>query len=126
MNGGVFATYEFNAILETCRLLNGCSAPKSEDKSCHEVNAVQACLTTEHVPGFYHRLPYTDVNEEGRFPVAASCVTISNPDSLFSCETGANPGIRSWKGTYFIELNVRKPSMVSLLQKSEELRLCVL
>jgi hypothetical protein len=35
--------------------------------------------------------------EDGRFPVYASCVTISNPDSLYSSETGINPGIRSWK-----------------------------
>jgi hypothetical protein len=33
--------------------------------------------------------------EDGRFLVSASCVTISNPDSLSSSETGVNPGIRS-------------------------------
>ncbi len=32
-----------------------------------------------------------------RFPVFASCVTISNPDSLSSSETRVYPGIRSWK-----------------------------
>jgi hypothetical protein len=31
------------------------------------------------------------------FTVSASCVTISNPASLSSSETGLNPGIRSWK-----------------------------
>jgi hypothetical protein len=35
--------------------------------------------------------------EDGRFPVFASCVAISNPDSLSSSETGVNPGIRSLK-----------------------------
>ncbi len=35
--------------------------------------------------------------EDGRFSVSASCVTISNPDSLSSSETGVNPGIWSWK-----------------------------
>ncbi len=35
--------------------------------------------------------------EEGRFQVSASFVTISNPDSLSSCETGVDPGIRSWR-----------------------------
>jgi hypothetical protein len=33
--------------------------------------------------------------EDGRFPVPASCVTISNPNLLSSSETGVNPGIRS-------------------------------
>jgi hypothetical protein len=33
--------------------------------------------------------------EDGPFPVSASCVTISNPDSLSSSETGVDPGIRS-------------------------------
>ncbi len=35
--------------------------------------------------------------EDGRFLVSTSCVTISNPDSLCSCATGVNLGIRSWK-----------------------------
>jgi hypothetical protein len=35
--------------------------------------------------------------EDGRFRVSTSCVTISNPDSLSSSETGDSPGIRSWK-----------------------------
>jgi hypothetical protein len=35
--------------------------------------------------------------EDGRFPVSASCVTISNPDSLSSSGKGVNPGMRSWK-----------------------------
>jgi hypothetical protein len=32
-----------------------------------------------------------------RFPVSWSCVTIANPDTLSSSETGVNLGIRSWK-----------------------------
>jgi hypothetical protein len=35
--------------------------------------------------------------EDGRFPVLASCVTISNPNLLSSSDTGVDPGIRSWK-----------------------------
>jgi hypothetical protein len=35
--------------------------------------------------------------EDGRFPVSASCVSISKPDLLSSSETGVNSGIRSWK-----------------------------
>jgi hypothetical protein len=34
-------------------------------------------------------------SEDGCFAVSASCVTISNPDSLSSSETGVNLGIRS-------------------------------
>jgi hypothetical protein len=33
--------------------------------------------------------------DDGRFPVSASCLTISNPGSPSSSETGVNPGIRS-------------------------------
>jgi hypothetical protein len=63
--------------------------------------------------------------EDGRFPVSASCVVISNPRSLASSETGVNPGRRSWKSTYLIELEVRKPWVVSISQsqKSKELRI---
>jgi hypothetical protein len=35
--------------------------------------------------------------EDGRLMVSASCVTISNLDSLSTSETGNNSGIRSWK-----------------------------
>ncbi len=35
--------------------------------------------------------------EDGRFPVFTSFMTISNPDSLSSSETGVNPEVRSWK-----------------------------
>jgi hypothetical protein len=35
--------------------------------------------------------------EDGPFPLSASFVIISNPDSLSRSETGANPGTRSWK-----------------------------
>jgi hypothetical protein len=38
--------------------------------------------------------------EDGRFPVSARSVTISNPNSLSSREAGDNPGIRSWKRLY--------------------------
>jgi hypothetical protein len=34
--------------------------------------------------------------EDGRFPVSAPCVTISNPESLFSSQALFNPGVRSW------------------------------
>ncbi len=34
--------------------------------------------------------------KDGRFPVSASCLTISNTDSRSSSETGVNHGIRSW------------------------------
>jgi hypothetical protein len=44
-------------------------------------------------------------------------------DSLSSSKTGVNPGIRSWKSTHLNELNVRKPLVVSISQRSEELRL---
>ncbi len=54
--------------------------------------------------------------------MSASCVTISNPDLLSSREAGVNPGLSSWK-TYLIELDVGKPLMVSMSQRSEELRL---
>jgi hypothetical protein len=59
-----------------------------------------------------------------RFLVSAmNSVTVSSPDSLFSCEAGANPGIRRWKSTYLNELDVRKPLVVSVSERSEELRL---
>jgi hypothetical protein len=35
--------------------------------------------------------------DDGHFPVSASCVSVSNPDSLSRSETRADPGIRSWK-----------------------------
>ncbi len=35
--------------------------------------------------------------EDGRSPVSASCVTISNLDLFSSSSTGVNPGIRSWR-----------------------------
>ncbi len=58
-----------------------------------------------------------------KFPVSKSCVTISNHNSLSSSETGLNPEIRSWKSSYLIELDVRKPLVVSISQRIEELRL---
>jgi hypothetical protein len=51
--------------------------------------------------------------EDGRSPVSASCVIISNPDWLSSSETEVNPRIRSWKGTYMNELEIRKPFVES-------------
>ncbi len=42
-------------------------------------------------------LPIDYKREDERLPVSASCVTISNPDSLSSSETGVNPGIKSEK-----------------------------
>jgi hypothetical protein len=35
--------------------------------------------------------------KKGQFPVSASCVTLSNSDSLSIRETGAHSGIRNWK-----------------------------
>jgi hypothetical protein len=49
-------------------------------------------------------------------------VTIFKPESPFSSEAGVNPGIRSRKSTYLIQLDVRKPLVVSISQRSEELR----
>ncbi len=61
--------------------------------------------------------------EDGYYSVSSSSVTISNPDSPSSSETGVNPGIMSWKSTCLIELDVRKPLVVSMSQRSEEMRL---
>jgi hypothetical protein len=61
--------------------------------------------------------------EDGCFLVYSNWMTIRNPDLLSSSGTGVNPGIRSWKSTCLIELDVRKPLVVSISQKSEELRL---
>jgi hypothetical protein len=44
--------------------------------------------------------------EDGRFPVSASCVTISNLDSLSSSKTVVTPGIRSWKKKTLISLSL--------------------
>ncbi len=55
--------------------------------------------------------------EDRHFPVWSSCVTISNLNLLSTSETWANPGIRSWKSTYLIEPNVRKPLVVFISQK---------
>ncbi len=58
-------------------------------------------------------------SEDGRFPVSASWMKISNPDLLSSSETWVNPGIINWKSLYLIELDVRKPFVVSISQRSE-------
>jgi hypothetical protein len=50
-------------------------------------------------------------------------VTISNLDLLLSSEVGVNAGIISCKNTDLIELEVRKSLVVSISQRSEELRL---
>ncbi len=60
---------------------------------------------------------------DGRFPVSANCVTISNLDLRSSSETWVNPGKRSEKSTHLNELVLRKPLVVSISQRSEELRL---
>jgi hypothetical protein len=62
-------------------------------------------------------------SEDGCCPVFASCVTISNPHLLPSGEPGVNLGIRSWKSTRLIELDVRKPLVISISERSEELTL---
>ncbi len=61
--------------------------------------------------------------EDGRFPMSASCVTISNPDSLSSNASGVNPGIESWKSTHLNELDAKKPLVVYISQRGEELGL---
>jgi hypothetical protein len=50
-------------------------------------------------------------------------VTISNHETLSSSETGVHPGIRTWKSTYLIELDVSKPLVVSISQRSKKLKL---
>jgi hypothetical protein len=50
-------------------------------------------------------------------------VTISNPDSLSSSKTGVNPEREAEISTDLIELNVRKPLVVFISQRSNELRL---
>ncbi len=60
--------------------------------------------------------------KNGRF-LSVSCTTTSNTGLLSSSETRVNPGIRSWKSTYQNELDDRKPLVVSISQRSEELRL---
>jgi hypothetical protein len=47
----------------------------------------------------------------------------SDPDLLFSSETGVNPAIRSCNSTHLNELDDRKPLVVSISQGSEEARL---
>jgi hypothetical protein len=47
---------------------------------------------------------------------------MSDSDLLSSSGTGVNAGIRSWKSTYLIELDVRMPLVESILQRIEELR----
>jgi hypothetical protein len=62
--------------------------------------------------------------KDGKFLVPASCVTTSNHNSLSKSETGVIPGMRSWnKHLYLNELNVRKPLVESISQRSEELTL---
>jgi hypothetical protein len=48
-------------------------------------------------------------------------VTIANTDSLSSRETGVNSGVRNRKSTYLNELNIRKPLVVCISQRSEKL-----
>ncbi len=55
--------------------------------------------------------------------MSVGCVTISNLDSFSSSETAVNPEIGSWKSSYLIELDVRKPLVVFISQRSEQLRL---
>jgi hypothetical protein len=50
-------------------------------------------------------------------------VTISNPDWLYSSETEFNTGKEAEKSTHLIELDVRKPLVVSTSQRSKEPRL---
>jgi hypothetical protein len=61
--------------------------------------------------------------EDDCFPVTASFVTIPNPDSLSSIETGDTWNKKLKYITYLIDLDVRKPLLVYISQRSEELRL---
>ncbi len=70
-----------------------------------------ACASLRRVTAIDYR------GEDGRFPVCTSCVTIPNPVLLSSSEMGVNPGMRSWKCTYLIELDVRNP-LVYIFHKS--------
>jgi hypothetical protein len=61
--------------------------------------------------------------EDARSPLSASCLRISNPTSLSINATRVDSRIRSWKSTHLQELDVWKPLVVSILQRSEKLRL---
>jgi hypothetical protein len=50
-------------------------------------------------------------------------MTIDNPASLSSSETGVNSGIKSRKSTYPIQLNVRKTFVVQISQRRGNLGL---
>ncbi len=65
----------------------------------------------------FHRLQFY---EDGRFPVFARCLKILNPDLLYSREIRANPVIQN---TCVDELSIRKPLVVSLSQRRDELNL---
>ncbi len=52
------------------------------------------------------------------FSMSLSRVTDSNPKTLFSSSKGVYYGRRRRKSTYLNELNVRKPSVVSISQRS--------
>jgi hypothetical protein len=55
--------------------------------------------------------------------MSASYVTISNSSSLSSSVTGVNPGTTSREDHLSDKLDVRKPLMVAISQRSEELKL---
>ncbi len=74
------------------------------------------------ISSFYY-WPWTKNVKIGCFLVFTICVTFSNPRSPSSSETGVNPGIRSWRSTYLNQLDVTKPLVESISQRSEELRL---
>ncbi len=70
-----------------------------------------------------HALPVDYRFEDDRFPVSASCVTILNPDLLFSSETGVDPVLRVWESIHDNQRDVREPLAVSISQRSQDLRL---
>ncbi len=53
----------------------------------------------------------------------ANCLTISNVDSFPAVKQGLILEYKAEMSTYQNELNVRKPLVVSISQRSEELRL---
>ncbi len=64
-------------------------------------------------------------SEDCPFPVSASCVTISNSDSFSSIlkQGLICLGQEAEKSTCLNELDIRKQLVVSISQRSEELRL---
>jgi hypothetical protein len=61
--------------------------------------------------------------EDGRFLVSRRCVTISNPPFAFQKWKRGYSTNAKLKSSHLIDLDVKKPLVVSILRRSEELRL---